>query len=528
LATKKAQLGAKNGGRPEAHFVRDFAGPQAYAGRMIIFPLLLILFACAALAGWCFGVIRATTTFVGLLVSLIVARMFPHSLQSILPHVGIQNPALLWMLAPALPFLISLIVFKIIGLVVQQKVNHYYKYKAGDLRMGLWQRLNPRLGLCVGLANALVYMVLISLVIYVASYPTVQLAAGNGDHWSVRFLNQAAHELERCGLTKVAAAVDPMPASYFEAADLAGLIYHNDLLEARLGRYPAFISLGEEDVFKKIAADKNFRELRQRQPPFMDIVNHPLLQPIVGDPNMLGEIWDLVTNNFQDLQVFLQTGLSEKYAGTRYLLVGRWDVNSAAAFSEYQAANPTITPTEMNKAKREMRLIFTNTTTMVATLDNKIYLKNIGTISYVTNTIQVTPGQTQPQRSGGRATGPGPASSGAAAFIQTVNSPEVFGYGGGRGGGGGGRGGGGGGGPAPAPAPARPAAPVVTTVKQVLTTVKLDSLQGTWSGEGPGFQIRIQNRRGFSATVDGDKLTLAGMTFTPTVVSYPVVFDREY
>jgi hypothetical protein len=62
----------------------------------------------------------------------------------------------------------------------------------------------------------------------------------------------------------------------------------------------------------------------------------------------------------------------------------------------------------------------------------------------------------------------------------------------------------------------------------VLTTVKLDSLQGTWSGEGPGFQIRIQNRRGFSATVDGDKLTLAGMTFTPTVVSYPVVFDREY
>src|SRR5579863_2815560 len=203
---------------------------------MIIFPLLLLVFACAAFAGWCFGAIRAATTFIGLLVSVVVTKIFAHSFAPVFGHIGITNPILVWLLAPAPIFIISLIVFKIIGFIVQQKVNLYYKYKAGDLRMGLWDRVNPALGLCVGTANALIYMVLITLILYVLSYPTVQLAAGNSDHWSVRFLNEAGHELQATGLAKVAAAVNPMPPSYYQTADLAGLIYHNALLEARLGR----------------------------------------------------------------------------------------------------------------------------------------------------------------------------------------------------------------------------------------------------------------------------------------------------
>ncbi len=449
---------------------------------MIIFPLLLVLFACAALAGWAFGVIRATMTFLGLLVSLIVARMFAHSFESALTHVGLQNPGLLWVLAPVPPFLISLIVFKIIGFVVQQKVNHYYKYKAGDLRMGLWDRLNPRLGLCVGLANALIYMVLISLVIYVVSYPTVQLASGSGDHWSLRMLNQAGRDLQSSGLTKVVAAVDPMPENYFEAADLAGLIYHNDLLEARLGRYPAFISLGEESVFQQIAASKDFRELRQRQPPFTEILDNSLMQTIVNDPAMLTRIWDLLTPNLQDLQMFLQTGLSDKYAGDH--LVGRWDVNPPGGLSEFQAATPNATSSEMRKARLEMSEILTNTTTLVATLDNKIYLKNLGTIVYVTNIIQGTPAPAAATRAGARAGAAPPAA---------------------------GRGGVAGRGPAPAPPP----------VRQVLASVKLENLQGTWSGEGSNFRIQLSGRRTLLAVVDGDKLSVVGL-------NYPIVFDREY
>ena len=423
------------------------------------------------------------------------------------------------MLAPVLPFLISLIVFKIVGFVVQQKVNHFYKYKAGDLRLGLWNQLNPRLGLCVGLANATIYMVLISLVVYVASYPTVQLAGGNGDHWSVRLLNQAGWDLEKLGLTKVAAAVDPIPASYFDAADLAGLIYHNDLLEARLGRYPAFISLGEEQVFKQIAASKDFRELRQRQPPVMDIVNNPLLQPIVGDPNMLNRIWDLLTPNFQDLQEFLQTGLSEKYADKH--LVGRWDANFPASFSELQETLPTATSTEMRNGRRDMALILTNTTTLVATLDDrKIYLKNIGTITYVTNIVEVTPAQ--PQRGNGRATGPAQGRPGTGAFNETVNPQQVFGYGGGRGGGGAAAAvvmvmAGCAGWPGSDSDSGSPAAPVRRVV--VTYNVKMDNLQGTWSGQGDNFQIQLPNRR-LLAKVDGDTLTIVGL-------KYPIVFDRE-
>ena len=448
---------------------------------MIFFAFLLVLFACVAFAGWCFGAIRAATSFVGLLLALIVARIFSHVLGPALGHVGVKSPTFAWLLGPVAMFLAVLVVVKPIGYVVQRKVNLYYKYKAGDLRMGLWNRLNPRLGLCLGLANAAVYAILISLVLYIMSYPTVQLVAGNHDHWSVRMLNEAGRALQSCGLTKVAAAVDPMPETYYEGADLAGLLYHNELLEARLARYPDFIALGETPEFKAIGADKNFRELRQKQPPFMEIVDHPLMQPIVGNSDKLAQIWDLLTPDFQDLQQYLQTGVSEKFAA--YKLVGRWNINYPVSFSAYLEAKPTSSPNDMRNARREMSLMFTKTTTLVATRDNKIYLKNIGNVSYVTNTTTVAPTPaSQPARGGapgGRGGAPG-GRGGPGAYNPQGNASAVFGFGGG--------GGGGGRGPAPTPAPA-PAATTMRTAVQVTPSVKFDNLQGSWQGQGTNYQI---------------------------------------
>ncbi len=234
---------------------------------MIIWAIALLLAASLAFAGYCFGVVRASVTFVGLFISVVVARIFAHSVTPQLAHVGMKDPVLAWLLAPVIVFLLALTVIKVIGAIAQRKVNVYFKYKAGDLKLALWNRLNGRLGLCVGLANALVYMVLISMVIYEFSYATVQLSSDDSAHWTVKFLNEAGRELQPTGMAKVAAAVDPMPVNFYKAVDLAGLFYHNDLLEARLSRYPAFLSMAERPEFQDIGNDKDFTELRQRQPP---------------------------------------------------------------------------------------------------------------------------------------------------------------------------------------------------------------------------------------------------------------------
>jgi hypothetical protein len=428
---------------------------------MIIWGIALLLAASLAFAGFCFGVIRAATTFVGLFVSILVARVFAHAVTPLFAHVGVKDPVIAWLLSPLLVFLLALTVMKVIGFTIQRHVNVYYKYKAGDLKLGLWTRLNARLGLCIGFANAIIYMVLISMVIYVLSYATFQLSSEDNASWTVKLLNEAGRELQSTGMARVAAAVDPMPANYYKASDLAGLLYHNDLLEARLSRYPAFLSMAERPEFQDIANDKDFAELRQKQPPISEILNHPKLQPIMSNPDELQEIWGILVNNFDDILGFLKTGQSQKYADQK--LVGHWDFNLNATLTSFQEAKPAATSQEMRAARQGLTLMY-GKTTMLATLDNQAFLKNVGVVKM-------------------------PASPAA----------------GPRGGARNGRGG----------APGMQAAAMTPTVEIQPT------LQGRWSEDGADYKFNFSADLNYEGSVDGDTLTLTGSQL-------PLTFDREY
>ena len=452
---------------------------------MIIWPLLLVLFASSALAGFSFGAIRAGISFVGLLLSVVIARIFAHSLVPLLAKVGAHNPIVAWLLAPVVVFLIALLVFKIIGAVVQRKVNVYYKYKAGDLKLALWNRLNARLGLCLGLANATIYMVLISMAVYALSYPSYQLTSDSDPGFAIKTLNEAGKELQSSGLAKVAAAVDPMPETYYEAADLAGLLYHNSLLEARLARYPVFLSLGHTKDFQDVGADQGFTELRQKQPPVGEIWNYPKLQPIVNNPDTLDNIWALLVPNFKDLDKFLRTGTSDTY-GDKPLL-GHWDYNLNAGLSALVQAKPNISTRDLATYKYILSLLFAKTT-LLATLDGNVYFdnfNNLGTSNLPTAGNAAAPRGAQPQPQPQR----------------------------------GGRGGRGGGGAPPAPVQTPAAAPRANTVPIAVP----EQLSGSWSGAGTNYQMNFPRHGGFEAVVDGDKLTITGKGFT-----FPMIFDREY
>jgi hypothetical protein len=345
---------------------------------MFIWIFALLLFGIFALTGFTLGAIRMTGSLLGLLFASFLAGPLGPLFTPLVKLCGATNPFVLWMLGPLVAGIVVVIVFNVIGAVINRKVDVYYKYKAGDLPAGLWKRLDPRLGMCVGILNAAICLILVGWVLYAFSYATYQMtSSGEGGNWEVNLLNSAGTSIQSSGMSKIAGAIDSMPASYYQAADIVGLVYHNDLLEGRLARYPAFLALAETPQFQDISNDKDFAELRQKQPPISQIIAYPKAQAIMDNPALLKQIWGTLAPNLTDLQNFLKTGQSEKYDAEKIL--GRWNFDLAGALNAVKRAKPTISFPEMQRTKQIMTLIFAKTTFVASPEPEKLaILKNEG------------------------------------------------------------------------------------------------------------------------------------------------------
>jgi phosphate/sulfate permease len=420
---------------------------------MLIWILALVLFACLAFVGYSLGVIRTTFTLIGLIIGGLIAWPTGHFFNGVLGITGLKNPVILWLLGPFISFCIVLIIFKVVGEVVHRKIDVYFKYKAGELKMGLWNRLTARLGICVGLANAAVYLILICTVIYVFSYGTIQMISGPEAPFLVKTLNNAGNNLKDTGMIKVAMALEPLPDSYYQTLDIIGLIYHNDLLEGRLSRYPAFLAMGQRQEFQDIGKDKDFTEMRQRQAPIGEIYDYPKMQSIVGNPDMLKEIWAIVSANLGDIKNYLLTGKSDKYQEP---VLGKWTYNLARSIAIYKQGKANIDSRDMALARRDMGLIFSKMT-MVASPEpgRELFVKDLGKIRVTQGDRNVPP----PTRG------------------RVPNSP------------------------APAQAP-------------VKITVDLEKIQGHWEGSDDKYEFTFpEEKHKWKATVEGDRMTVTGGLF---------------
>jgi hypothetical protein len=339
---------------------------------MWLWVLAFVLLASLAGMGYRQGAIRVAFSFVGILLGALLAGALGRLLKPVLMAVGLKNPVLLWVLGPLLVFVAISIGFKIAALAVHQKVDVYYKYKGGDLRLALWERINRRLGLCVGLLNGTIYFLLLCWAIYPFSYWTVQMASSDNDPKTMQILNRLGRDLHDTGLAKAARALDPLPQSFYDAADIAALIYNNSLLEARLARYPAFLSLAEQSEFQEIANDTQFTEMRLRQEPLMNVLNHPKIQAILLNRDLLQKIWGTLIPNLQDLRTYLTTGKSAKYDQERIL--GRWNFDVNAALGMVRRGRPNLTATEMLKYKKALVAVFSKMS-LVAAPDHQAFMK---------------------------------------------------------------------------------------------------------------------------------------------------------
>ena len=270
--------------------------------RMTIWILVAVLVLSLAGLGYRQGAVRVLFSFVGIVVSVLLAGPLSKYVKQWLPSLGIHDPTIIWLVSPFIVFVVVLLLFKVAGFFAHRQINLYYKYKAGDLRMQLWKRLNARLGLCLGPVNALAYLVLISFIIYDASYWTAQIATSDDEPRWIKLLNRMGRDSETTGYARIARAMNPMPEIYFKAADLAGLLYQNPQLRERLADYPMFISLTERDEYKQLGNNADFQNLWKQHAPISQLINNEQFKSMWDNQDLAGPLWDIIQNNLEDLR----------------------------------------------------------------------------------------------------------------------------------------------------------------------------------------------------------------------------------
>jgi Colicin V production protein len=341
---------------------------------MTIWLLALLWLAILAGLGYRQGAIRVAFSLLGILLGVLLAGPLGKLIKPLIMMVGLKNPMIVGPLAPLLAFIVISLIFKAIALAVHQKVDVYFKYKAGDLRLALWERLNHRLGLCLGLLNGTVYFILSAWAIYALSYWTVQTGGGDSNPTTLKVLNRLGEDLGGSGFIKVARAMDRMPETYYQTADIAGLVYNNPLLEARLSRYPAFVGLAERPEFQTLASDQSFKQMRDTGEPVLKLLSHPSVQNILGNHDLVDSIRKTLVPNLTDLRTFLETGRSPKYESENIL--GRWVFDVNYTLLAIRKAKPNLPSSELSKMKKGLMAAY-GKTALAVTTDNKVILKNL-------------------------------------------------------------------------------------------------------------------------------------------------------
>ena len=342
-----------------------------FNGGMTIWILAMLLMAAAALAGWRQGAIRAAFSFVGILLATLLAVPVGRIVQPLLPHFGASNPVLAWALAPVFGFILVSAAFKVVAISIHKKVEVFYKYEAGDLRLALWERLNARLGICVGLVNGAIYFVLLTFIIFNLSYWTIQVATSPQQPFIIRLVNRLGNDLQATGLVRTAGAVGTLPPMYYRLADLSGLVLQNPTVAQRLVDYPALTSLWERDEMQPLLQDASFTNALASGTTAAELFNNPNVQSFLANKALTTLVMGILQTNLDDLNGYLQSGKSAKYDGEK--IIGRWEFNVNVTLAWWRQDHPRIPASEMRSTRDLMTQAYAQTR-ILATGDNQLLL----------------------------------------------------------------------------------------------------------------------------------------------------------
>jgi hypothetical protein len=336
----------------------------------MVWIIALLCMGFAGLAGYSRGPIRGAFTLLGLLFGLLLARPLSPLANGLLPVLGLQHPAWQIFMPAVIAFAGVLIIFKIVGNILHQRITLHFKYQEDDPLYFQWERLYSRLGFCVGMLNGAVYFFILMMPVYLAGYFAAE-AADAGAPKGLRLLTHLRAELHESGLDGVVAAHDPIQPEIYQAADIIDLVRHNPLLESRLAHYPPLLLFSREPEIQDITSDVALQGMIQAQTNVSDILNNPKIQALVTNAAVLAQIRSLLGDNLEDLQTFLNTGKSPKFDSEKIL--GVWNINARATLAEERRRNPDMLPRQIIALRTDLAPMIAGFS-LVAASDNQIVL----------------------------------------------------------------------------------------------------------------------------------------------------------
>ena len=330
--------------------------------------------ALAALAGWRQGGIRAAISFAGILFAALLAGLVGKLFGMLLPIFGVSSPITAWIFAPICGFVLVLTLFKVVAQTVHKKVEVYYKYQAGDLQRTLWERMNSRLGICVGLLNGAVYFLLITFFLFNLSYVTSQTTVAANAPTLARLVNQAGADLQSTGVARAAAAVATLPPMFYKLADTSGFLMQNPDAASRLVGYPGLASLWERDEMQPLVQDNALTNAIASGASVSSILNMPSVQDFLHNKKLSQSVWGLVQTNFDDITNYLATGKSAKFDNEK--INGHWEFNPVVTFAWMRQERPRMSSKETGALRQWVFQSYAQTRLLV-TGDNQIFLRSL-------------------------------------------------------------------------------------------------------------------------------------------------------
>lgn len=361
---------------------------------MLIWTIALLLFVSLGVVGFYQGAVRVAFSFVGLVAGFLLAMPLGGIFGSLYKLFGVEHPVVLSLLGPFTAYVAILVAFKAGGFAVHKQVDTYYKYKASDTVRLLFERMNSRVGIAVGMLNAFAYVVLLSVVIYTIGYFTIQVSSPDKDPFFSRTFNKLVVDLQKTGMDKAVAKFLPKSQKYYDGADVLGSIFLNPALQARLSTYPVFLLLGERQEFKAIADNNAFQEFWIKGPSMQEFRGHDLIRPLVETRDWYNNFDTMLGGDFKDLRIYLETGKSPKFDDERIL--GRWEIDAVQSFNLAKRRKPNMNLQEIKRTRLILATVFRNAT-LTATPDKKLYLKMPG----LPNARSSATGNWEPKSSGG-------------------------------------------------------------------------------------------------------------------------------
>jgi hypothetical protein len=468
---------------------------------MTIWIAIFVACGLLAAAGLFLGAVRTSVLLLGIALGGLLAMPLSPLTKPLLVWCGVKATVWLWLLPPVLAYVLVVLVALGLSFVVYLPVAKYLKFRAPDIERALFERLNQRAGVALGVLAGAFLVFWMALGIYVPGYFSAQFANEADPSW-LKLLNTARADMHTTGFDRLVAPFDPAPKKFYEITDILGILYHNNpAVLQRLEDYPPFMNLGERQDLKDMAADKEFMESLQGKLSLADLVRHSRIEGVMAATDLTQQF---LAVDLKDFRAYLEKGTSAIYDPIKIL--GRWELDADQVVINARKKRPNITSREL-KALRLVLAKMAEGTQLKATTDNKVTLVTKGLIVDLQKLAQQAQARQasiagQAPRPGTRGLGVAPSALAPAVRQMTGSMEARYGR------------------PSAAPAPAA-AAPPPEAVPLVMET---KTYEGTWEGDGDTYSIKMKDDKGNDTASDG---IVEGDYFVITLFGQQLVFVRQ-